>query len=86
MSEHIERLQPKRWKVFQCLLIEGENAGEEAIRDARSLTISDEQCPGEKTIGPSCGNHLPRAVEFWLLGETKVNLLECWLRAHAYLT
>eukprot|EP00913_Durusdinium_trenchii_P023038 g21632.t1 len=43
MSEHIERLQPKRWKVFQCLLIEGENAGEEAIRDARSLTISDEQ-------------------------------------------
>ena len=30
-----------RWKVFQCLLIDGENAGEDALRDAQSLTIPD---------------------------------------------
>eukprot|EP00437_Effrenium_voratum_P009184 CAMPEP_0181428090 /NCGR_PEP_ID=MMETSP1110-20121109/16502_1 /TAXON_ID=174948 /ORGANISM="Symbiodinium sp., Strain CCMP421" /LENGTH=592 /DNA_ID=CAMNT_0023551311 /DNA_START=69 /DNA_END=1847 /DNA_ORIENTATION=- len=42
MSAAITRLQPKRWKVFQCLLIEGENAGEEALRDAKSLTISQQ--------------------------------------------
>lgn len=29
MTEAIKRLQPIRWKVFQCLLIEGENAGED---------------------------------------------------------
>ena len=29
MTEAIKRLQPIRWKVFQCLLIEGENASED---------------------------------------------------------
>jgi len=43
MAEGIERLRPKRWKVFQCLLIGGENAGEDALRDARALTISQER-------------------------------------------
>ena len=41
MSEALARLQPMRWKVFQCLLIDGENAGEDALRDAQSLTIPD---------------------------------------------
>ncbi|KAK3927095.1 Radical S-adenosyl methionine domain-containing protein 2 [Frankliniella fusca] len=42
MSEHITRLNPMRWKVFQCLLLEGENCGENALRDAEPFYISDE--------------------------------------------
>ena len=30
-------------QVFQCLLIDGENAGETALRDAERFVISDEQ-------------------------------------------
>ncbi|TFK75025.1 radical SAM enzyme, partial [Pluteus cervinus] len=45
MNEAIEQLAPSRWKVFQVLLLDGENTGEEtgSIRDARHLTISNEQ-------------------------------------------
>eukprot|EP00435_Cladocopium_sp_Y103_P062900 s1365_g24.t1 len=43
MSGSIERLKPVRWKVFQCLLIEGENAGEDAMRNAERLVISDQE-------------------------------------------
>ena len=41
MSSEIRRLAPRRWKVFQCLLIDGENAGPEALRDAKELTITE---------------------------------------------
>mmetsp|Transcript_94025 Transcript_94025/g.223783 ORF Transcript_94025/g.223783 Transcript_94025/m.223783 type:complete len:199 (+) Transcript_94025:869-1465(+) len=43
MRDMIRRLNPIRWKVFQCLLLEGENAGEEALRNARRLTVSSEE-------------------------------------------
>jgi radical S-adenosyl methionine domain-containing protein 2 len=44
MTCAIEELAPKRWKVFQCLLIDGENmGGENELRDARELTITDKQ-------------------------------------------
>ncbi|XP_038656226.1 radical S-adenosyl methionine domain-containing protein 2 [Scyliorhinus canicula] len=42
MNEQIRMLNPVRWKVFQCLLIEGENAGEEALRHAETFIISSE--------------------------------------------
>ncbi|XP_043926482.1 radical S-adenosyl methionine domain-containing protein 2 [Protopterus annectens] len=42
MTEHIQALNPIRWKVFQCLLIDGENAGEDAVRHAETFVISDE--------------------------------------------
>lgn len=29
------------WKVFQCLLLEGENAGPDALRDAARFYIDD---------------------------------------------
>jgi len=32
-----------RWKVFQCLVIDGENAGESALRNAASFVISDSE-------------------------------------------
>lgn len=43
MSREIQQLDPQRWKVFQVLLLEDENVGEEAMRDARPLVVSDEQ-------------------------------------------
>ncbi|XP_041809496.1 radical S-adenosyl methionine domain-containing protein 2 [Chelmon rostratus] len=43
MAENITQLGPVRWKVFQCLLIDGENAGEKALREAERFVISDEQ-------------------------------------------
>uniref|UniRef100_A0A672HFR9 S-adenosylmethionine-dependent nucleotide dehydratase RSAD2 n=1 Tax=Salarias fasciatus TaxID=181472 RepID=A0A672HFR9_SALFA len=43
MSEHIVQLDPVRWKVFQCLLIDGENAGQSALREARRFVVSDRQ-------------------------------------------
>ncbi|KAA0711318.1 Radical S-adenosyl methionine domain-containing protein 2 [Triplophysa tibetana] len=43
MSERISVLNPVRWKVFQCLLIEGENAGENSLREAEKFVISDQQ-------------------------------------------
>lgn len=43
MNEQILQLNPVRWKVFQCLLIDGENAGENAIRKAETFVISEKQ-------------------------------------------
>jgi radical S-adenosyl methionine domain-containing protein 2 len=39
----IEALQPDRWKVFQCLLIDGENSGPEALANGESMVVSDEE-------------------------------------------
>jgi len=44
MSPYVRLLNPERWKVFQCLILEGENAGgPEDLRDARALRISTSQ-------------------------------------------
>ncbi|KAG8873669.1 Radical S-adenosyl methionine domain-containing protein 2 [Tulasnella sp. 331] len=45
MNEPIAELAPFRWKVFQVLLLDGENTGSAtgSIRDARHLTITTEQ-------------------------------------------
>ncbi|KAG9108948.1 Radical S-adenosyl methionine domain-containing protein 2, partial [Ceratobasidium sp. 392] len=45
MNESISQLAPFRWKVFQVLLLEGENNGKDngALRDARDLLITKEQ-------------------------------------------
>ncbi|NWX95997.1 RSAD2 protein, partial [Nothoprocta ornata] len=42
MNEQIKALNPVRWKVFQCLLIEGENCGEDALREVEKFLISDD--------------------------------------------
>jgi radical S-adenosyl methionine domain-containing protein 2 len=45
MRDFIASLKPARWKVFQCLLQENENGGQEAgdLRDARPFLITDEE-------------------------------------------
>ncbi|XP_045475706.1 radical S-adenosyl methionine domain-containing protein 2-like [Harmonia axyridis] len=42
MVEKIKGLNPIRWKVFQCLLIDGENAGPDALRNAEIFYIDNE--------------------------------------------
>mmetsp|Transcript_3302 Transcript_3302/g.6857 ORF Transcript_3302/g.6857 Transcript_3302/m.6857 type:complete len:388 (-) Transcript_3302:423-1586(-) len=44
MTEYVRKLQPKRWKCFQVLILEDENSGgEDELRDARDLVVSREQ-------------------------------------------
>jgi len=43
LTQEIQQLNPCRWKVFQCLLIDGENAGEDAKRDAEKFQVTDEE-------------------------------------------
>lgn len=43
MGENIIQLNPARWKVFQCLKIDGENYGEDALRQVEKFLISDHQ-------------------------------------------
>ncbi|KAJ9313120.1 hypothetical protein DTO271D3_6549 [Paecilomyces variotii] len=43
MNEHMNSIQPFRWKCFQVLIIEGENDSTSTIRDARRFMITDEE-------------------------------------------
>jgi radical S-adenosyl methionine domain-containing protein 2 len=43
MADHIAKLAPFRWKVFQCLIVAGENDSEDRKRDARTFLVTDEQ-------------------------------------------
>ncbi|KAK2046524.1 radical SAM enzyme [Colletotrichum somersetense] len=43
MSAQIAELAPFRWKVFECLIVEGENENESRVRDARRFLITKEQ-------------------------------------------
>ena len=39
----IAPLRPDRWKVFQCMLIDGENAGPHALADGARMVVSDDE-------------------------------------------
>ncbi|XP_053564921.1 radical S-adenosyl methionine domain-containing protein 2 [Bombina bombina] len=43
MNKEIMQINPVRWKVFQCLIIQGENCGEDALRHAEQFVISEKQ-------------------------------------------
>lgn len=43
MNEEISYLNPVRWKVFQCLIIDGENAGQNALRNAEKFVLSNQE-------------------------------------------
>jgi radical S-adenosyl methionine domain-containing protein 2 len=43
MVAHVHRLAPFRWKVFQCLLVAGENEDETRLRDATAFLVTEEQ-------------------------------------------
>ncbi|EKD20856.1 uncharacterized protein L3040_000960 [Drepanopeziza brunnea f. sp. 'multigermtubi'] len=43
MSEMVEQLGPFRWKVFQVLVVKGQNDGDKRKRDATKFIVTDEQ-------------------------------------------
>jgi radical S-adenosyl methionine domain-containing protein 2 len=43
MAVQIEKVAPFRWKVFQCLIVAGENDSEDRKRDARTFLVTDEK-------------------------------------------
>lgn len=43
MVSNIEQLAPFRWKVFQCLIVDGENDNEERKRNATNFLVTEEQ-------------------------------------------
>ena len=44
MNEYVKNLDPYRWKAFQCLILEGENAGGvNDINDARELQVTSNE-------------------------------------------
>ncbi|TFK71259.1 radical SAM enzyme [Pluteus cervinus] len=43
MNDCIEEIAPFRWKVFQVLLLEGENVGPNALRNAVDVSVTNEQ-------------------------------------------
>jgi radical S-adenosyl methionine domain-containing protein 2 len=43
MSEMVEQLGPFRWKVFQVLVVKGQNDGDQRKRDATKFIVTDEQ-------------------------------------------
>jgi len=43
MTEWMLKLNPIRWKVFQCLLLDGENVGADALRQAENFYVTEER-------------------------------------------
>ena len=43
LTTHIERLAPFCWKVFQCLIVAGENDNPDRKRDATKFLVTEEQ-------------------------------------------
>ena len=43
MLEQIQKLNPKRWKCFQVLMVKGENEDETKLRDVRRFQITEDE-------------------------------------------
>ena len=43
MTDNVRRLDPVRWKVFQCLAIEDENLGPGALRQVEPFLVTEEE-------------------------------------------
>lgn len=81
MVEPITELNPCRWKVFQCLLIGGENAGTDAIRQAESFVISDDDFKSFLNKHKSVSCLVPESNEFmrnsYLILDEYMRFLDC---------
>lgn len=85
MSEHIEALNPCRWKVFQVLRLEGENSGPGAKRDVTDYLISTEQFADFVARHRQTGVLVPESNETmqnsYLILDEKMRFLNCTLGA-----
>mmetsp|Transcript_28202 Transcript_28202/g.56955 ORF Transcript_28202/g.56955 Transcript_28202/m.56955 type:complete len:246 (-) Transcript_28202:1672-2409(-) len=82
MNEHVSRLEPYRWKAFQCLILKGENAGgPNDINDARKLQISKDQFDAfiDRHSGQSMLIPEPNTVmqNSYLLLDEELRFLDC---------
>lgn len=82
-TERVRELRPVRWKVFQCLLLDGENAGgPDALRDARQLCVTDEQFAGflrrHAHVGPCMVPESNAAMrDSYLILDEYMRFLDC---------
>ena len=81
MNNEINDLQPFRWKVFQCLLIEGENWGENALRDVKDMLISQEDFnafverhKANRFLVPECNEMMK---DSYLILDEEMRFLNC---------
>jgi radical S-adenosyl methionine domain-containing protein 2 len=81
MNLHIAELRPDRWKVFQLLLLQGENTGGRDIRDATSLKVSPQQFQtfvARHAAQPSLVPEDNAAMQnSYLLLDEKMRFLDC---------
>lgn len=82
MNEYVTQLDPYRWKAFQVLVLEGENAGgENDLRDAKPLQISRDE------FDAFCQRHSKQAMlvpepndvmqNSYLLLDEELRFLDC---------
>ncbi|KAL4438902.1 hypothetical protein ABPG74_016622 [Tetrahymena malaccensis] len=80
MNTYIQELKPYRWKVFQCLLIDGENAGANALRNAEQMVVSKEQFDQfifrHKASNPVAENNEDMKDSYLILDE-QMRFLNC---------
>ncbi|XP_076084280.1 S-adenosylmethionine-dependent nucleotide dehydratase RSAD2-like [Mytilus galloprovincialis] len=81
MTEPIQELNPCRWKVFQCLLIGGENAGSKALRHAESFVVSDDDFKNFLIRHKSVSCLVPESNDFmrnsYLILDEYMRFLDC---------
>mmetsp|Transcript_32596 Transcript_32596/g.77322 ORF Transcript_32596/g.77322 Transcript_32596/m.77322 type:complete len:352 (-) Transcript_32596:214-1269(-) len=81
MNRHLESLDPYRWKVFQVLLLSGENGGENDLRQASPLAVSIEQFDAfvlrhasQKCLVPESAKTMQNS---YLVLDEKLRFLNC---------
>nr|CAD7425948.1 unnamed protein product [Timema monikensis] len=81
MAQQIQQLNPIRWKVFQCLLLEGENAGPAALRNAQKFYISEEQFQGflvrHKDVPSLVAEDNTKMLNSYLILDEYMRFLDC---------
>jgi len=82
MTEQIKELAPFRWKVFQVLILEGENSGSaSSLRDARKFIISKEQFQSFLDRHDSLGCLVPepndKMQNSYLVLDEELRFLDC---------
>ncbi|XP_062609440.1 S-adenosylmethionine-dependent nucleotide dehydratase RSAD2-like [Saccostrea cucullata] len=81
MNAYIAELSPCRWKVFQCLLIGGENVGENAIRNAQALVVTSQEfqafCERHKNISSLVPESNEQMKDSYLILDEYMRFLDC---------
>eukprot|EP00053_Salpingoeca_punica_P007798 m.70983 g.70983 ORF g.70983 m.70983 type:complete len:389 (+) comp14335_c0_seq1:89-1255(+) len=80
MSSLITELQPQRWKLFQTLLLKGENMGGDDLRDARRFSTTSEEFDAfvqrHKHLNPVPENNEDMRDSYLILDE-QMRFLDC---------